>query len=146
VVSEPNEVVVPDQVRRFLGNKLPDYMVPAAFVLLESLPLTANGKVDRKALPAPEQVSAECAREFVAPRTPVEQAVADIWRDLLDVECIGVHDDFFELGGDSLIGTRSILLIRRAFGVELPVRSLFQHSTAATLGTVIEEMILDEAD
>jgi amino acid adenylation domain-containing protein len=146
VVAEPGGLFAPDQARRFLMDRLPEYMVPTTFVSLDALPLTVNGKIDRNALPPPDAPGVDGTDEFVVPRTATEQAVSEIWRDLLGVQRVGVNDDFFELGGDSLIGTRSILLIRRAFGIELPVRSLFDHPTVAALAGAIEEMIVAETE
>jgi hypothetical protein len=109
------EQLVP-RLRRFLEEQLPDHMVPAAFVLLESLPLTPNGKVDRKALPAPGGARPELDGVYVAPRSPVEEALAGIWRDVLGLEQLGVHDDFFELGGHSLLATQVVSRLRGSPG------------------------------
>ncbi len=127
-----------DGLRAFLEERLPSYMVPAAFVSLPALPLTPNGKVDRKALPAP--VAADFGGEgFVAPRTPEEEILAGIWRDLLGVGDVGVYDDFFELGGHSLLATRLASRLRTAFGVELPIRQLFETPTLAALAAAVQE-------
>src|SRR6201999_850856 len=99
-------------------ERLPEALVPAAFVPLDALPLTPNGKVDRKALPAPERRSAE--ETYRTPRTPVEEAVAGIWAELLDLERVGADGDFFALGGHSLLAARVASRLRQAFGVELP--------------------------
>ena len=104
-------------------------MVPAAWVFLDALPLTPNGKVDRRALPAPEPVRADW--EFIAPRTPIEEQVAGIWRTVLAVDRVGVYDNFWELGGHSLLATKVLARIRDAFGVDLPLKTLF---TAPSLG------------
>jgi len=117
-------------LREFLKQQLPEYMIPSAFVLLEALPLTANGKIDRKVLPAPEFSGAE---SFVAPRTPAEKQLAEIWSQVLGVESVGIHDNFFELGGHSLLATQIIAKVREAFGVALPLRTLFQSPTVASL-------------
>ncbi|MBV8200387.1 MAG: AMP-binding protein, partial [Acidobacteria bacterium] len=126
----------PSELRQFLGERLPDYMVPAAWVTLAALPLTANGKVDRKALPAPEGESAR--RGYVAPRTPVEEILAGIWGELFGRERIGADDQFFELGGHSLLATRMTLRVKEVFGVELRLRAVFDAPTVAGLAAAIE--------
>jgi amino acid adenylation domain-containing protein/non-ribosomal peptide synthase protein (TIGR01720 family) len=122
-----------ESLRSFLEQRLPEYMVPSAFVHLEALPLSPNGKVDRKALPAPDSLP-ELARAFVAPRDEVERKLASIWAEVLRLERVGIHDNFFELGGHSLLATQTLSRIRSAFGVELPLRDLFDAPTVATLG------------
>src|SRR5260370_40892814 len=112
-------------------------MLPAAFVLLDTLPRTASGKVDRGALPAPQHADAAATRAFVAPRTPVEETLERIWADLPGLERIGVHDGFFELGGHSLLATRAMSRLREAFGVELPLGLLFGTRTIASLSVAI---------
>ncbi|AGC45639.1 amino acid adenylation domain-containing protein [Myxococcus stipitatus DSM 14675] len=119
-------------LRTFLQQRLPEFMVPSSFVALDRLPLTANDKVDRKALPAPEQVSRP-AREYEAPRSELEQQLAAICAELLRVGRVGLHDNFFELGGHSLLATRLVARIRAAFDVDLPLRQLFEAPTVAGL-------------
>src|SRR5205807_2968059 len=121
------------QLRQLAGEKLPEYMVPAAFVILDSLPLTENGKVDRRALPAPDQLRPELEGNFVAPRTPAEELIAGIWAEVLRLERIGVHDDFFDLGGHSLNATQVVSRVREAFKVEMPLRALFESPTVEAL-------------
>ena len=111
-------------------------MIPAAIVVLESLPLSANGKVDRKALPAPER--RPDVGVYVAPRTPVEQALAAIWREVLRLEQVGTEDNFFELGGHSLLATRVVVRVRAVFEVELALRELFEAPTLQSLAEQIE--------
>ncbi|HEY7767793.1 amino acid adenylation domain-containing protein [Longimicrobium sp.] len=127
-----------DALREHLRQGLPDYMVPSAFVSLSHLPLTPSGKLDRKALPAPEYAAA--ADGYVAPRTPVEEVLAAVWAEVLRLERVGVHDNFFELGGHSLLATRMASRIRAEFSVELPLRTLFEGPTVAALAARVEEM------
>jgi amino acid adenylation domain-containing protein len=127
-----------NEMRRFLQAKLPEYMVPSAFVQLDALPQTPNGKVDRQALPAPHQSRPELATAFVAPRTAVETALAGIWAEVLGAERVGIHDNFFELGGHSLLATQVMSRLPGTFHVELPLRSLFEAPTVAALAEQIE--------
>ena len=123
----------PGDFRRELKGLLPDYMVPSAFVALDNLPVTSTGKVDRLALPAPEETMPDAAEGYVAPRTPAEATMAGIWAEVFEVERVGVHDDFFFLGGHSLLATQVVSRIRRAFAVELPVTAVFEWPTVAEL-------------
>ena len=113
-------------------------MVPAAVVVLDELPLTANGKIDRGALPGPDPSIREQPERFVAPRTPVEEAVAAIWRDLLGLTQVGVEDDFFALGGHSLLAGRLIARLRAAFGVEIELSALLDEPTLGAMAAVVE--------
>jgi hypothetical protein len=119
----------PEDVRALLKRELPDYMVPAAFVSLPTLPLTHNGKLDRKALPAPEADAVRSGSAYVAPRTPVEAALSVILCELLQLDRVGAQDSFFDLGGHSLLATRFISRVRHTFAVDLPIRSLFDTPT-----------------
>ncbi len=123
----------PDELRARLRGTLPDYMVPATFTRLEALPLTPNGKLDLEALPDPGRPGAA----FVAPRDPLEEELAAIWSRLLKAGRVGVHDNFFELGGHSLLATRVLAALREAFGVEIPLRSLFERPTVAELAPAV---------
>lgn len=125
-------------LRRFLREKLPDYMIPSAFVLLEAIPLTPRGKVDRQALPLPDRSQPELDKTMTAPRTPAEEKLSKIWAELLGFEQIGVYDNFFELGGHSLLATRLISRLREAFHIELALRLLFELPTVASLAKHIE--------
>jgi amino acid adenylation domain-containing protein len=126
------------ELKQHLARQLPEYMVPGAFVFLESLPLTSSGKVDRKALPVPE---GPVGAAYVAPRTPTEETLARIWAELLGMERVGVEDDFFELGGHSLMAMRLVSRVRQALDVELPVREVFVASTIRALSGVLETLM-----
>ncbi|GAB6041222.1 amino acid adenylation domain-containing protein [Endothiovibrio diazotrophicus] len=138
VVADDAERCRPGELRRFLQARLPGYMVPSAFVLLDELPLTPNGKVDRKALPAPDAANLGRETQYAPPRNPTEEGLATIWRDVLKIGRIGIHDSFFTLGGHSLLATQVVSRIRRQFGVQLPLRRLFTHPTIAALAAVVE--------
>ncbi|HEY6321973.1 MAG TPA: amino acid adenylation domain-containing protein [Thermoanaerobaculia bacterium] len=146
VTPEPPATPEIHELREHLRRSLPDYMVPAAFVFLPALPLTANGKVDRQALPRPGQHRPEERRRYVAPRSEVETVLASICGEALGVERLGVDDDFFELGGDSLMAVRAIFRIRKAVDVELPVRSFFDAPTVAGLAALVEELLLSQIE
>jgi acyl carrier protein len=125
------------EMRDYLKKTVPEYMVPASFVVLEALPLTATGKVDRNALPEPEQVRPELAQVYVAPQTAVEEVLCGIFSEVLQVEPVGVRDSFFELGGHSLLATQISSRVRLAFQVELPLRRLFEAPTVEGLAKAI---------
>ena len=117
----------PAELADALRRKLPDYMVPSAFMLLDALPLTANGKVDREALPRPhEQARRELKEDYVAPRTQPQTEIAGIWADILNIKNVGIHDNFFELGGDSLQAIQIINMLRDRFQIDLSLQSLFE--------------------
>ncbi|HEX8273806.1 MAG TPA: amino acid adenylation domain-containing protein, partial [Longimicrobiaceae bacterium] len=137
VVAE-GAAVSPAELRAHLGGRLPEHMVPGGFVVLDRLPLTSNGKVDRRALPAPEH--AADAERYVAPRTPAEEVLAGIWGEVLGVERVGVEDGFFELGGHSLLATRVVSRTREVLAVELPLRALFEAPTVAGLAERVEAL------
>ncbi|HEV7518879.1 MAG TPA: thioester reductase domain-containing protein, partial [Thermoanaerobaculia bacterium] len=143
---ESPEVVTASDLRAALLAELPDAMVPALFTFLKALPLNANGKLDRKALPPPDAGragsagSAGRATERVAPRNALEETVAELWREILGLPEVGVHDDFFALGGHSLTATRLLYGLRHACGVELPLRLLFRQPTIAALAAAIAAM------
>ena len=124
-----------EELRQGLRGKLPEYMVPSAFVVLESLPLTPNGKLDRRSLPAPE--GSNSAQEYVAPRTPVEELIAAIFQEVLGVERVGVADNFFELGGHSLLAVRLMACIEQQTGQVLPLATLFRSPTVASLSSAL---------
>ncbi|QLE39946.1 amino acid adenylation domain-containing protein [Nostoc sp. C052] len=127
-------------VREFIQQKLPDYMVPQAFVLLNTLPLTPNGKVDRRALPTPDTANRNLSTGFVLPRTQIEAQLAQIWSEVLRVERIGVKDNFFELGGHSLLATQVLSEINSVFGLNLSIQTIFESPTVAGIASYIKVM------
>jgi acyl-coenzyme A synthetase/AMP-(fatty) acid ligase/acyl carrier protein len=129
-----------NELRSFLQPKLPDYMVPSAFLFLDSLPLTPNGKVDRGAFPEPDRVRPKLESSYVAPRTPDEETLAEIWAELLKVDKIGIHDNFFELGGHSLLATQVVSRIRDTFKIDLPLKTLFEAPTIQGLAQKLQEL------
>ena len=133
--------VAPAALREHLKERLPQYMVPSAFVLMERLPLTANGKVDRQALAGVPPEAAQPARDFAAPRSATEQALAAIWSELLGVERIGAEEDVFDLGAHSLMAMKALTQIRDAFGVNLALRNLFEQPTVAGLAGLVDGLV-----
>ncbi|HLF26569.1 MAG TPA: amino acid adenylation domain-containing protein, partial [Anaerolineae bacterium] len=128
------------ELRAFLRVKLPEYMLPSAFVVLEAFPLTPNGKVDRKALPALDGAQVAASEHYVAPRTPAEELAAGIWAEVLGIKTVGVNDNFFELGGHSLLATQVVSRIQEVFQVQLPLRALFESPTLEDLARAIEQL------
>jgi amino acid adenylation domain-containing protein len=137
LMSDRRRAVEMDELRAHLQAQLPEYMVPAAFMMLDSFPLTPNGKIDRKALPPPELAQAISEKSYVAPRGPVEAVIAALWAEVLGLERVGVHNNFFELGGHSLIAIQVIARIREILRVDLAVKSIFEARTVAELADVI---------
>jgi amino acid adenylation domain-containing protein len=139
VVSRGNPPPNISELRDFLGGTLPGYMLPSAFVFLESLPLT-NGKLDRKALPPPDRARPDMRRPYIPPQSALERKLVRIWEEVLDVRPIGIHDDFFDLGGHSLMGASLMAQVQRDFQVDLPLKLLFQCPTVAKLALCVEEI------
>jgi acyl carrier protein len=132
-------------MRLFLKEKLPGYMIPSAFVLLDKFPLTPNGKIERKALPVPEQTRSEYKRSYVPPRSPIEEMLVVIWREVLAIDSIiGIHDNFFELGGHSLLAMQLIVRINKRFQINFPLSSLFEEPTVAMLAVRLETLLKQE--
>ncbi|HEX8282851.1 MAG TPA: amino acid adenylation domain-containing protein [Pyrinomonadaceae bacterium] len=127
-----------EELRRYLGERLPDYMAPSRFVSLPALPLTPNGKVDRRALPAPDAARDDFESAYLAPRTPTEEMLAGVWGQLLGVERVGAGDNFFSLGGHSLLATQVMSRIRDTFGVEIALRELFEQPTLRALADCVD--------
>jgi amino acid adenylation domain-containing protein len=137
----PNQDSIPTiaELRSFLKSKLPDYMIPSAFVFLDAFSLTPNGKVDRRALPPPDKTRPDLEEAFVAPRTPLESEIARIWGEILKLERVGIHDNFFDLGGHSLLATRLLSRVGKAVDLDVPLRSLFENPTVAALAAEIAQ-------
>jgi acyl carrier protein len=129
-------------LKDFLKERLPDYMLPASFVLVDALPLTTAGKVDRNALPT-DQIGVEANENYLAPQTPLEQVLAGIFSQILSLERIGADDSFFDLGGHSLLATQILSRVRETFQLELPLRKFFRTPTVTGLAAAILE---DEAE
>jgi acyl-coenzyme A synthetase/AMP-(fatty) acid ligase/acyl carrier protein len=142
VVANGQPAPSTSELRGWLKEKLPEYMLPSAFVLLAALPLTLNGKVDRKALPDPDHTRSELEGANMAPRTPQEETLARIWAEVLGLERMSIQDDFFKLGGDSLLAAQAISRVCDAFEVELPLRTLFERTTIAELAVPVAEAVL----
>jgi len=134
------------ELRSSLLESLPDYMIPSTFVMLDALPLTPNGKIDRLALPEPGTARPELENPFVAPRTPVEKTLAEIWEYVLDIDEVGIHDNSLELGGHSLMATQIISRVIRKFQVEVSVKSLFDSPTVADMALAITQRQAAKAD
>jgi len=133
------------QLREYLKGQTPAYMVPDAFVALDSLPLTANGKIDRQRLSEPPKTST-VDDNFVAPRTQLEEELAGLWSEILKVERVGINDNFFDLGGHSLLATRLMFQLREHFNVDIPLRALFEAPTIAMLAPVIVQNQIEQFD
>jgi amino acid adenylation domain-containing protein len=143
VVSSPETALNASTLRRFVQETLPDYMTPRVFVFMEALPLSPNGKVDRKRLPAPDNSRPDVETGLVLPRSPLEETLAEIWSDVLKIEKVGVHDNFFELGGYSLLGTRVLSRLHNIFQVELPLSVIFEAPTIAELAVAVAQAQLE---
>ncbi|MDM9385424.1 amino acid adenylation domain-containing protein [Chlorogloeopsis sp. ULAP01] len=139
IVPNGEQTPTISELRDFLKQTLPDYMVPSAFVILNSLPLTANGKVDRRALPAPEQNRPQLATDFLAPRNRLELQLTQIWEESLGIQPIGVTDNFFDLGGHSLVALRLLAQIEQKFGTSLPLSTFLQAPTVEKLADILQQ-------
>jgi amino acid adenylation domain-containing protein len=146
VVASQEPAATGAELSQFLRERLPDYMVPVAFVRLESMPLTANGKLDRRALPPPTPLPSSFDEEWVTPDSPIEKKLAEIWADMFKVQQIGVFDNFFHLGGHSIKAVRVINRINQTFNVNLSVRNVFEEPTIAGLALLIEETLIDKLE
>jgi amino acid adenylation domain-containing protein len=142
VVQNRRLVSMATQLRDYLRARLPDYMIPSVFVILDALPLAPNGKIDRNVLPAPDGDTRELVKEFTKPRTEIEELVAQTWREVLKLERVEIHDNFFDLGGHSLLAMRTLARLRDIFDREVPLRVFFEAPTVADLSKEIETLLL----
>ncbi|HEX5887024.1 MAG TPA: amino acid adenylation domain-containing protein [Pyrinomonadaceae bacterium] len=146
LVGNQNRLPTASEWRTFLIQRLPEYMIPSLFVNLEALPLLPNGKVNRPALPVPDSSRPELRRPFAAPENPTQARLVELWMNVLALDQVGIHDDFFELGGDSILATRLVARISRTFGVDLPLRELFWKPAVFDLAPVIEELVIEQLE
>jgi amino acid adenylation domain-containing protein len=146
IVVHDNAAYSINELRNYLQKHLPEYMIPSVFVLLDSLPLTPNGKIDRRALPTPEHTHPELTQTFIPPSNPTEEILVEIWAKVLGIEQVGIHDNFFNLGGHSLLATQVISQIRKALGVEIPLRHLFASPTVFQFAKHIEQAINEKTE
>ncbi len=141
IVPKRKAAITISGIRYYLSQQLPQVMIPEQFIFLDKIPLKANGKIDKGALPAPDQVHSESEQFYVPPRTPIEEMLTAIWRDVLKVDQIGIHDNFFESGGHSLLAVQLIVRINKQFQVEFPLYSLFEKPTVAELSVQLEAIL-----
>jgi acyl carrier protein len=139
IVPTKDQIPTSGELRTWLKDKIPEYMIPTVFVPLEAMPLNSNGKLDRGALPAPEQISPELKSTFVKARTSLEETIATIWSQVLEIEQIGIYDNFFALGGHSLLAMLVISRLRATFQVEVPLHSFLEAPTVAHLAQLLQQ-------
>ncbi|MDZ8187884.1 MAG: amino acid adenylation domain-containing protein [Nostoc sp. ChiSLP02] len=143
LVASPGQIPSQVELRQFLQGRLPEYMVPSSFVFLDAFPLNPNGKIDRRALPAPD-ISHPISTNFVPPQNPTQEVLANIWAKVLRLQQVGIHDNFFELGGHSLLATQVMSRVRQALGIEIALQVLFENPTIANLAqTITQNQILE---
>lgn len=146
IVANPEQIPTQVELRSFLQSRLPEYMVPTSFVFLDTLPLSPNGKIDRRALPAPHTSNIGLSTNFVPPQNATEEVLAHIWVKVLRLEQVGIHNNFFELGGHSLLATQVMSRVRKAFQIEMPLQILFENPTIASLAQAIAQTQITEND
>jgi acyl carrier protein len=134
------------ELRRSLREKLPEVMLPSVFIPLETLPLTPSGKIDRLSLPRPDGARLETEESYVAPRTPYEVILAEVWQEVLGRTQVGAHDNFFDIGGHSLLATQVMARVRSRLDIDLPVRHLFEAPTLAGLAQRLERALVEEIE
>ncbi|HEU5227239.1 MAG TPA: phosphopantetheine-binding protein, partial [Ktedonobacteraceae bacterium] len=144
ISTDSTQPLSPEEVREYVRERLPNYMVPSFILMLESFPLNANGKVDRQQLPSPTSAREYTEVELVQPEGPVEEALVEIWIDILGVASLSTLDNFFDLGGHSLTATQLVSHIRRHFGIELPLWVVFTKSTIKALALEVEERLTEK--
>jgi acyl-CoA synthetase (AMP-forming)/AMP-acid ligase II/acyl carrier protein len=144
-VPAANQAVEIDELRRLLKTKLPPFMIPSAFVQLASLPVTANGKLNRGALPSPDGARPDLRGPYVAPESPVEEALAAIWQEVLGIDRVGIDDDFFDLGGHSLLAVKMLARLHERIGLTVPLGSVFGRSTLRELAEAVTAELLGDA-
>jgi amino acid adenylation domain-containing protein len=142
LVAEGGSPLAVSDLRNFLKSRLPEYMVPSAFIALEKLPVSPNGKLNRRALPSPDEAVSQAAREFVPPSSPVEEAIAEIFAEVLEIRDVGRNDDFFELGGHSLLATRVVSRLRDRFQIEMSPRLIFESPLVSELAARVSNLLL----
>jgi len=143
MVMEGKEKIEDTDIRDFLAKRLPDYMIPTVFVTIDAIPLTPNGKLDRKALPEPILLKDRQIKSFTKPRTPLEKKIASIWKEVFGIDEIGVHENFFEIGGHSLLATQLIMKLRNVLGLDIPLRHLFDSPTIEGIAKSVENIIIN---
>ena len=145
-VPQSGQKATNSELHGFLKDCLPEYMVPAAFVELERMPLNSNGKIDKKALPAADLARPERTEDYVSPETPLEQEVASVWKEALGLDRVGINENFFEIGGHSLLATRVIMLLRSRLGLSISLRLLFEYPTVAGMASALMDTLIDESE
>ncbi|MDQ0418693.1 amino acid adenylation domain-containing protein [Croceifilum oryzae] len=143
VPLNPKMPLISEEMRELVKQSLPDYMVPSFVMILEQMPLNANGKVDRPQLPRPDRIQHYTGVDYIEPQGPVEIMLTEFWREMLQIEKIGIHDNFFDLGGHSLLATQIVSRIRRQLGVELPLRDVFMKPTIFELAKIVEGILME---
>ncbi|MCA9941005.1 MAG: hypothetical protein KC418_20340, partial [Anaerolineales bacterium] len=146
VVGIEDHALNVNEIRAFLQEKLPDYMIPTSIVMLEAMPLTTSGKLDRRMLPTPERVRPELDGGYVAPRTLSEEMLTELWAETLGIEQPGIYDNFFELGGHSMLVIQLMAKVQDVFQVELSLRLFFEQPTIAELALALDEILLTEIE
>jgi acyl carrier protein len=146
LVTHQETTLSVNELRNFLKEKLPEYMIPSTFVVLDALPLLPNGKVDHRALRVPENLRPDLTAVFQPPQSDIEKTIVQVWQKVLHLEKVGIHDNFFDLGGHSLLATQIVSQLRQDLHLELSLRCIFEAPTIAELALVIEDMLIGELE